>query len=105
MPAAARDTVISSVAAIEAVAVIVIDEPLFSAKDEAEDVRVIFGTSSSTKLKVKLDVLPAVASAPDKVPSETTIVSAPSAMLSFVGVIVAVPVVSPAAIVMSLMAA
>jgi len=73
--------------------------------DDAEDVRVIFGTSSSIKLNVRLELDPAVASAPESVPNETIIVSAPSETLSSVGVIVAVPVVAPAEIVISLIAA
>jgi len=73
--------------------------------DDAEDVRVIFGTSSSIKLNVRLEVDPAVASAPESVPNETIKVSAPSETLSSVGVIVAVPVVAPAEIVISLIAA
>ena len=64
----------------------------------------ILGTSSSTKFKVRLDVDPAVASAPDKVPKDTIIVSAPSETLSSMGVTVAVPVVAPAEIVISLTA-
>ena len=98
-------TTISSVAVIDAVAVSVREEPLSSAIDDAEDVSVILGTSSSTKLKVRLEVEPAVASAPESVPKDTIYVSAPSETLSSVGVIVAVPVVEPAEIVISLIAA
>jgi hypothetical protein len=66
---------------------------------------VILGTSSSTKLNVRLEVEPAVASAPESVPKDTIKVSAPSEILSSVGVIEAVPVVEPADIVISLIAA
>ena len=105
MPAVPMVTTISSIAVVDAVAVSVKEVPLSSAMDDAEDVRAIFGTSSSTRLKVRLAVLPEVASAPDKVPNDTVIVSAPSETLSFVGVIVVDPVVVPAEMVISLIAA
>ena len=105
VPAVPSVTTISSVAIIDAVAVSVSEEPLFSAIEEAEDVKVMFGTSSSTKFKVRLAVEPAVASAPDSVPNDTIKVSAPSETLSSVGVIAAVPVVAPAEIVISLITA
>ena len=105
VPAAPSVTTISSVATIDVVAVSVSEELLFSAIEAAEVVKVIFGTSSSTKFKEMLDVDPAVASAPDKVPKDTTKVSIPSETLSSVGVIEAVPVVAPAAIVISLIVA
>jgi hypothetical protein len=98
-------TTMSSMAVIEAVAVTVSGEPLFSAMEDAEEVSVIFGTSSSIRLKVRLVVEPAVASAPDKVPNDTITVSAPSETLSSVGVIVDEPVVAPAEIVISLIVA
>jgi len=98
-------TTISSIAVIDAVAVRVSGDPLFSAMDDAEEVSAIFGTSSSIRLKVRLAVEPAVAAAPDKVPNDTINVSAPSETLSSVGVIVVEPVVAPAEIVISLIAA
>ena len=95
----------SSVAGSDAVAVSVKELSLFSAIEFADVVRVINGTSSSSSVNDKLEVDPAVASAPDSVPSDTTIVSGPSDRPSSVGVRFAVSVVAPAEIVISLIVA
>tara|TARA_B110000259_G_C13933014_1_gene369691 strand:+ start:499 stop:777 length:279 start_codon:yes stop_codon:yes gene_type:complete len=91
---------------IEEVTLIVSGEPLFSAIEEAVEVKVIEGLlSSSVNVKLKLVGEPLLAFAPDNVPILTIIVSSLSDILSSVGVIVVEPVVAPAEMVILLIVA
>jgi hypothetical protein len=91
---------------IDEATLIVSGEPLFSAIEVAEEVKVIEGAlSSSVNVKLKLVGEPLLAFAPDNVPILTIIVSLLSDILSSVGVIVVEPVVAPAEMVILLIVA
>ena len=91
------ETVISSSAAIELVAVSVKDVPAFSAIEVADVARVIVGELSFSVIVIVTDCVPSsVAEPPETVDIATIPVSFPSQTLSSVGVNEAVPVVAPA---------
>ena len=93
---------ISSSATIELVAVKVNDDPAFSAIEDAEVDKVIVGELSFSVIVIVTDCVPSsVAEPPETVDIATIPVSFPSYVESSVGVNEAVPVVSPAEIVMS----
>ena len=96
------ETVTSEDEVEDIVAVIVSEDPAFSLIDEALTANVAFGTLSSSMIVMVTLCVPLSVADPPETPDIAIIaVSLPSDPLSFVGVKFAVPVVSPALIVMS----
>ena len=102
VPAVPIVTVTSAVVAVDKVAVMVKDDPAFSAMDVALVERVTVGADSSSEIVIVTDCDPlSVALPPETLLIAIVAVSSPSYTLSLVGVKLTVPVVLPALMVMS----
>jgi hypothetical protein len=102
VPAVPIVTVTSAVVAVDKVAVMVNDDPAFSAMDVSLTVNVTVGALSSSEIVIVTDYVPlSVALPPETLLIPIVAVSSPSYTLSLVGVKLTVPVVLPALIVIS----